>query len=143
MAFKRHAPKHRRQRESIRREWCPFCDGMRVVGEMRPNFGAHVEGFSLPFSVDVMASGFMSGKLIVTYTVPDRDYRVYEKPPFPDWLDDFSYDARRTAIPDIKTKLVERKMQRFAFPINYCPMCGRDFKNNRQKLWSKQGKEQR
>lgn len=134
MAFKRHAPKHQRSRETIRRKWCPFCDGMEAIASMVPSFGIYAEGQKLPFRVDVVERAAPMGVLAVRFTFPDKTYRVFKQPEY-----DFDYlNSKDPAYPvymDAMTKTIEQRKQQFAFPINHCPMCGRKFKNNRSKLW--------
>ena len=130
MAFKKHAPKHQRHRASIRRGWCPYCDGMGVIASMQPNFGANIEGHSLPFTAAVMVSGYVAGHLLVTFTWPDREYQVFSMPDY-----ERCFEISDTPHLAFDRKTIERKRQQFAFPIDYCPKCGRKFKNNRTKLW--------
>ena len=138
MAFKRHAPKHQRPRETIRRKRCPFCDGMGAIASMVPSFGIYAEGQELPFRVDVaiVEERFVSmGVLVVRFTFPDKTYRVFKQPEYSfDYLN--SKDPAYPVYMDAMTKTIEQRKQQFAFPIKYCPKCGRKFKNNRSKLWS-------
>lgn len=134
MAFKRHAPKHQRPRETIRRARCPFCDGMNYIASMTPTFGIYAEGNSLPFRVDVLAEGLSKGALLVRFTYPDKEYQVFKRPELDMRFLDYK-DPTYPVYMDAVTKSIQRQRQQFAFPIDYCPKCGRKFKNNRQKLW--------
>ena len=131
MAFPKHAPKHRKPREPIWRTRCRYCDGAYPVASMHPGFPAHIEDNNLPFMAEIAVSGLgvvNDGMLLVTYTVPDRDYRVFEMPEIEKYMD-FYRATDKIAMLDTRTKLIERKRQRFAFPIKCCPMCGRVFKS--------------
>ena len=132
MAFKKHVPKHQRSRETIRRKRCPYCDSMKAIASMIPSFGIYAEGHELPFSVDVVEHAAPMGVLAVTF--PDKTYRVFKQPEY-----DFDYlnykDPAYPVYMDAMTKTIEQRKQQFAFPIKYCPKCGRKFKNNRSKLW--------
>ena len=130
MAFKKHAPKHQRSRETIFRKPCPYCDGLQSVERHSPNFGAYIKGHSLPFLTDLHVSGICGGQMAITYTWPAREHIAYA----------FQGESLHKEITSIEARMISRELiqpqrQRFLLRIQHCPMCGRRFKNNRSKLW--------
>lgn len=126
----RHNPNHKRKRDSIRRKHCPFCDGYENIETLMPEFGAYIVGHSLPFRTDLHVSGICGGEMAVTFTWPYKDQMVYA----------FRGEHLTRPISSIEARMISREVirprrQRFMIRIPYCPMCGRKFKNNRQKQW--------
>ena len=124
----KHTPKHRRNREPIRRKKCPCCDQFWPIGECSPKFDAHIEGYSLPFVVGAFVASY--GAIHLRFTWPYKQHTVFVQPSFKD----FDGVAKVPRM-NCKKKTIDVMRQQFSFPINYCPMCGRKFKNSRSKLW--------
>ncbi|MBQ9005976.1 MAG: hypothetical protein IJ092_06350 [Atopobiaceae bacterium] len=128
MAFKKHQPR-RFGRPAIRRDRCPYCDGIAVIDEMRPPFGFHYEGADLPFSVQLYTHGC---SIVTEVTYPDQGYTVLKhdimRPFDPELLDP-------NRLPEHKYVHVEPRRVGHAAPIAYCPKCGRDLRSKRPRVW--------
>ena len=133
MAFKKHQPKFRRTREKLTRNVCAYCDIGYPIAEMQPDFGAHFEDRSLPFRVSVGVGGMYEGAIRIKYTVPYKSFHIRTLS-----VDDLSF-LKHGGLCELPTdtRVIEPQQQQFAFPIKYCPMCGRKFKNSRSKIWRK------
>ena len=131
MGKKKHTPKHRKNRESIRRKYCPICDAFWPIGECSPKFGAHIQGYSLPFMVEACVASY--GAMLLRFTWPYKPHTVYVQPTFKDVCD--LGESFGVPLMNYQKKVIDVTRQQFAFPINYCPICGRKFKNSRSKLW--------
>ena len=134
MAFKKHQPKFRHERETIRRKHCRFCDGFYNINDtpLVPEFGAYVKDHELPFKTDLHVSGTCGGEMAVTFTWPCKEFMHYA----------FRNEGLTRAIPSIEARMISRELiqprrQRFFIKVQHCPMCGRKFKNNRSRDWSK------
>ena len=128
MAFKKHAPK--RFTAKLRRKFCPVCDLGSPLFDFEPPVCAHVEGHQVPMNVDVSVRHGMMSLVIIA---PHREYHVLEVP----HGRRFDWSLAEDACPDyqVTRKTIAPKILGFNVPVRYCPVCGRDMKTGRPRIW--------
>ena len=131
--FKKHRPKRFDGRGPIRRKYCDACDRGKPLIWVKPDFPVELEeGYKTSFTTAVRVSDVGQGMIRLLYTVPDQRLLQIHLNPLRLNVSDGSVQTA-----NYERRIIEPFQTAYAEPIRYCPLCGRDFKTKRPRLFSK------